>query len=507
MKVFSRSIFAAATIVVATPVFAQQQPAAAPAAAPEGPACEIDQAKPQPIALAMLSLTKAQTAMKGGDPGPDLKAVVTRLTAPNFKNENPVGRAFMLASAYVFLLEQPGIAAVMPRGAIGIQTDPTATIDLFAAADSAITIVEQSSPACATFMAPFRQQKAWLDVTNAAITALNANQLDSAEVFANRSLTLEKNSPYPYTVLASVAKTRNNNAAVIEYSKKVVETAGTDSSYADVKDRALFEIANTQTTEALKATGPEKQRLAREAAANWAKVAESKDYIQSQAAVANLQKVYIAAGDSAQIGKIYAPMIADPAKYSEGALLQAGVIASQFKRPDDAALLFEGVVARNPYSRDGLNNLAASYLQAGETAKAIPIIDKLVALDPSNPDNWILYAYGYVGRLKETKDPKLTKAYNDSLVFFNTKSEKMPVKVSFTEFSRNSEGTTLAGEIENRGTTSKTYAIAIELLSSTGQVVHTETANVGPVAAKATGEFRIKTDKTGVAGYRYKPLT
>jgi len=183
------------------------------------------------------------------------------------------------------------------------------------------------------------------------------------------------------------------------------------------------------------------------------------------------------------------------------------VIASQFKRPDDAALLFEGVVARNQYSRDGLNNLAASYLQAGETTKAIPVIDKLVALDPSNPDNWMLYAYGYVGKLKTTKDPKLTKAYNDSLVLFNTRSEKMPVRVAFTEFTRNSEGTTLAGTIENRGTAAKTYPLAIELLGANGEVIYTETANVGPVAPKATKEFRIKTDKTGVAGYRYKPLT
>jgi tetratricopeptide (TPR) repeat protein len=505
MKVFSRSIFAAATIVVATPVFAQQTTAAAAPA--QGATCEIDQGRPQPVALAMLSLTKAQTAMKGGDPTPELKAVVTRLTAPNLKNENPVGRAYMLASAYVFLLEQPNIAAVMPRGAVGIATNPTATIDLFAAADSMISTVEQSSPACAQFMAPFRQQKAWLNVTNAAINALNANQLDSAEVFANRSLTLDKSSPYPYTVLASVAKTRNNNAAVIEYSKKVVEASGNDSSYADVKDRAIFEIAAAQTAAAEKATGADKQRLAREAAASWAQLTNSKDPLQSQAAVANLQKTYMLAGDSAQLGKIYAPMIADPSKYSEGALLQAGVIASQFKRPDDAALLFEGVVARNQYSRDGLNNLAASYLQAGETTKAIPVIDKLVALDPSNPDNWMLYAYGYVGKLKTTKDPKLTKAYNDSLVLFNTRSEKMPVRVAFTEFTRNSEGTTLAGTIENRGTAAKTYPLAIELLGANGEVIYTETANVGPVAPKATKEFRIKTDKTGVAGYRYKPLT
>lgn len=501
MKVLSRSILAAATIVVATPVFAQQPPAA-----PEGPACEIEQTKPQPVALAMLSLTKAQTAMRGGNPTPDLKAVVNRLTAPNLKNDNPVGRAFLLGSAYVFLLEQPGISAVMPRGEVGITTNPTATIDLFAAADSAITLVEQTSPACAAYMAPFRQQKAWLNVTNAAISALNANQLDSAEVFANRSLTLDRKSPYPYTVLASVAKSRNNLPGVVEYSKKAVEAAGADTSYSDVKDRAMFDIANAQTTAATNAAGAEKQRLAREAAAAWAQLATSTDNIQSQAAVANLQKTYILAGDSAQLARIYAPMIANPSKYSEGALLQAGVIASQVKRPADAARLFEAVIAKNPYSRDGLNNLAASYLQASETEKAVPIIDRLVALDPSNPDNWMLYAFAYVGKLKGTKDAKLTKAYNDSLVSFNNKSEKMPVKVSFTEFSRNNDGTTLAGEIENRGTTSKTYPLALELIGSKGEVIHAETVSVGPVAAKASKEFRITTDKTGVAGYRYKPV-
>lgn len=506
MKALSRSLFAAATIVggtiVGAPTAAQK-----PATAPAGPTCEIEQGKPQPVALAMLSLAKAQTAMKSGDPLPDLKAVITRLTAPNLKNENPVGRAYMLASAYVFLLERPGIRAVMPRSAVGITTDPNGTIDLFAAADSAITIVEQSSPACATYMAPFRQQKAWLDMTNAAINALNANQLDSAEVFANRSLRLDRNSPYPYTVLASVAKSRKNMPAVIEYSKKVVETSGVDSSYTDVKERAIFEIASATTNSALKATGTEKQRLAREAVAAWAQLADSKDNIQGQAAVANLQRMYIAAGDSAQQGKIYAPMIVDHSKYSEGALLQAGVIASQFRRPDDAALLFEGVVARNPYSRDGLNNLAASYLQAAETTKALPMIDKLVALDPSNPDNWMLYAYAYVGKLKTTKDAKLTKAYNDSLVLYNNKSEKMPVKVSFTEFSRNSEGTTLAGEIENRGTTARTYSFAVEFLGTNGQVLFSNTANVGPVAAKKSKDFLIKSPTTGVVGYRYKPLT
>jgi tetratricopeptide (TPR) repeat protein len=505
MKAFHYRFLTAATIVVgAVPALAQTPPAA-PAASEA--TCEIDQNKPQALALATLSLTRANAALKSGDPSKDLKDVVSRLNAPNFKNENPVGRAFLLASAYVLLLEQPGIQAVSPRSAVGLTTDPAGTIDLFAAADSAITVVENSSPGCAAYMAPFRQQKAWLDVTNAAINALNANKLDSAEIYAKRSLTLERKSPYAYTVLASVAKSKKNAPAVIEYSKQVIATAGNDTTYADVKERAQFELASMLSERVKTATAAEKKALAKEAIAAWTPLAVSQDVIQGTIAVQNLETLYIAAGDSLQIGKVYADMIADPSKYGEGALLQAGVVASRFKRPDDAALLFEGVIKKNPYSRDALNNIAASLLQANDVDRAIPYIDKLVAIDPNNPDNYMLYAFAYAGRLKKKVDAKTQRTYNDSLVFWNTKSEKMPVKVSFTEFSRNSEGTTLAGEIENRGTTAKTYALSIDFLSPTGEVLFTETANVGPVAPKAKKEFRVKNPKTGVAGYRYKPLT
>ncbi|MEO8577834.1 MAG: hypothetical protein ABI556_14080, partial [Gemmatimonadales bacterium] len=189
MKALYSTLFAAATIVSAAPAFAQQTAAAGTAGT-----CDIDQNKPQSVARATLSLARANSNMKGGDPTKDLKDIVAALSVPNPKNENPVGRSFLLASAYVLLLEQPSIQAVMPRSAVGLAADPNGTIDLFAAADSAITIVEQSSPSCAAYMAPFRQQKAWLNVTNAAITALNANKLDSAEIYAKRSLTLDRKS-------------------------------------------------------------------------------------------------------------------------------------------------------------------------------------------------------------------------------------------------------------------------------------------------------------------------
>jgi tetratricopeptide (TPR) repeat protein len=503
MKAFYPT-FLAATIAGALPALAQTT--AAPAA-PSAPVCEIEQGKPQAVARATLSLTRANQLAKGGDPTKDLKDIVATLNAPTLKNENPVGRAFLLASAYVLLLEQPGIQPVGPRSAVGLTTDPAGTIDLYAAADSAITIVENSSANCAVYMAPFRQQKAWLNVTNAAISALNANKLDSAEIYARRSLTLEKKSPYPYTVLASIAKQKKDFAKMTEYSKQVVATAGTDTAYADVKERAQFELASVLTDRVRSASAAEKKTLAKEAIAAWDPLIVSQDNVQGTIALRSLQELYVIAGDSVRMNQIYAGMLTSPDKYGEGALLQAGVIASQFKKPDDAARLFEAVIKKNPYSRDALNNIAASLLQAGENDKAGPYIDKLVAMDPSNPDNYMLYAFQYAGKLKKKVDAKTQKTYNDSLVYWNTKSEKLPVKVTFTEFSRNVEGTTLAGEIENRSTTPKTYTMSVDFLAMDGSVLFTETQTVGPVAPKAKVEFKLHNAKQGVAGYRYKPLT
>lgn len=504
MKVIFPTLLTAATIVGALPALAQT-PAAPPAAS--GPVCEIEQGKPQAVARATLSLTKANQMAKSGDPTKDLKDIVASLNAPTLKNENPVGRAFLLASAYTMLLEQPAVQPVGPRSAVGISTDPTATIDLYAAADSMISIVESSSPNCAQYMGPFRQQKAWLNVTNAAINALNANKLDSAQIYANRSLTLDKKSPYAYTVLASIAKQKKDFAKVVEYSKQIVASAGDDTAYTDVKSRAQYDLASTLTDRARAATGAEKKTLAKEAIAAWEPLVYSQDNVEGTVAVRSLQELYVAAGDSVRLTSIYAGMLANPDKYGEGALLQAGVIASQMKKPDEAAKLFDATLRKNPYSRDALNNIAASLLQAGENEKAAPFIDKLVAMDPSNPDNYMLYAYEFAGKLKKKVDAKTQKIYNDSLVYWSTKSEKLPVKVTFTEFSRNSDGTTLAGEIENRGTTPKSFTMTVEFLGADGNVLFTETQTVGPVAPKKKAEFKLHNAKQGVAGYRYKPLT
>ena len=495
---------AATTIVFAAPALAQS-PAAA--AAPASPTCEIDNGKPQAIARATFSMARAQSALKTGNPTKDLRDVVALVSPPAVQKDNAVGRAYLLGQAYILLLDQPTITPITTRSSVGLTTDPAGTIDLFAAADTAWRIVEATSPGCSALGQQWRQQKTWLAVTNGAINALNANKLDSAEYLAKRVLVLDRTSPYAYSVLASVAKAKKDYPTASEYWKKTLAAVGTDTAYNDVRDRTLYDAAYGAADRADAATGAEKKALAREAITAWNDlVAHSTDDMQTTAAVLSLAKLYVAAGDSASIPKIYAPMIATPGRFGENTLMQAGVVASQYKHPADAANLFGIVLARNPYQRDALNNLAASYIFTNQYDKVFPVVIRLTDVDPSNPENWMLSAYAYAGLLKTTKAGPLNKKYTDSLVYYNGKADKMPVKVQFTEFSRTSASTTLAGTIENKGAVARTFPLTIDFLDKTGQVLFSETVSVGPVPPKGSKDWKIKSAKGGVAGYKYKPF-
>ena len=270
----------------------------------------------------------------------------------------------------------------------------------------------------------------------------------------------------------------------------------------------MYEIASSASDRAEAATGAAKKAAAREAIKPWQDyIAVANNDLLLADAIDNISTMYTEAGDSTSVPAVYAPMLSNPSKYGEISLVHAGVVATRNGHPADAATLFNTALSQNPYSRDALNNLAATYIQNKDYGKAFPLIDKLVAMDPSNPDNPLLYAFAYQGMYKGTKDKKLQKIYTDSLIYWNGKSENAPVKLAVNEFTRRANETTVGGTIENRGTAAKSYTVSIELLDKNGTVVDTQTATVGPVSPKSTGKFKVTSAKGGVYGYRYKPLT
>ena len=481
-------------VAVASPVAAQNAPNCDPTANTKGD-----------IAKAQFSMTRAISASDKGNPTRDLQEV---LRLVDNGNDNPTARSYLRGEAYILYLMQPNTPAVVQRSVLGYSTNPTGTVDLYVAADSAFSIVEKASPECATVISQWRQQKPWLNALNGAINALNAGQLDSAETLAKRSLILDRKAPYAYSVLASVAKQKKDFPAATAFWKQALDAAGTDTSYADVRSKTIYEMASASSEKAEAATGAAKRAAAKEAVKAWSDYmgVATNDLLLADA-IDQVTRMYYAAGDSTSIPAIYAPLLANPSKYGELSLIHAGVVATRNGHQADAGKLFDAALAQNPYSRDAVNNLAATYIQNNEFSKAFPLIDKLVAMDPSNPDNPLLYAFAYQGLYKGTKDKKLQKIYTDSLVYFNNKSESLPVKLMVSEFTRRTDGTTIAGTIENRSTATKTYNLSVDFLDKTGAVIDTQTATVGPVAAKSTATFKVNSAKGGAYGYKYKPLT
>ena len=139
--------------VVAMPVAAQNP-------TPAEATCDPTANTKGDIARAQFAMTRAVNAAQKGDPTRDLQDVV-RLTSAG--TDNPTARNYLRGEAYILYLMQPNAPAVVPRSALGLTTNPTGTIDLFLAADSAFTVVEQAAPECIAVTTQWRQQKPWLN--------------------------------------------------------------------------------------------------------------------------------------------------------------------------------------------------------------------------------------------------------------------------------------------------------------------------------------------------------
>jgi tetratricopeptide (TPR) repeat protein len=505
------------SVIAASAAFAQGAKTDTTKAAAQGgaKACDAMVATSDALARGTFSLDRAFRALQGQrDASKDLKDAIRALTTPPKTREeraDSIGRAYYLGQAYILMLQVPGVKAIGRRGDYGIATDTVLSIDLLAAADTAFTKAEPGLPACKGEIVKWRQQKPWLDLLNTAITAMNAGQFDTAAVLAKRTLVIDRSTPYPYSIMANAANNRKDYAAATADLKQVLVVAGTDTAYNDVRLSTISQLAATATQLANATTGPDKKDRVQEAITDWQNFIPmgSRD-VQVANGEQMIVQLYKSVGDSSKISEAYSQIIANPSKFGEQTLLNGGVIATRARKPDDAAKLFAAVLDQNPNQRDALNNLAANYVEGKDVANAqkmLPLVDRLVTLDPNNPENWRLYAYAYSVLLKSTKDTKQVKAYTDSLVKYNNKADKMTTIVSLTEFSHTEKATTLSGTVQNLGKTTQSYTMNIDFLDKSGAVINSQTANVGPVAAKDSGTFTVTAPVAGIVAFRYKPLS
>lgn len=512
--------------------------------------CQIDENEPNQLARAIFDLSSVQA---GGTKPEQVAAKLQdalKLVGDVDPKRNPVGTHFVYGKVLVVWMSQPGIGTDPTRGQLGFKDNPTAKFDMVTAIDTAFSYVEQKAPECAASVGgtyTWRRQKGWVDLVQEAMNESSSNG-DSSVVLARRSLQLFKNSPYGYLVLAQYALTKDKPKDALAYYDTAVAFS-TDSTMAEPRRQFLTREGNVAADAAEAATGADKQEFIAKARAVYDALAKDTggkgQY--ADAAAGGLARVAMLAGDTAAIKATYAPQLANPDAFSYSTLMNAAVTAARADQDADATKLFAAAMAQNPYHRDVLFNVARMYIKMDSGMKAIPVLHRLLDVDPSNADNVKLVAYAYSGIRKvyatqqheyEAKEKLVSDstarytgksqtvlkgfaerdralqakaaAYSDSARFvtdsaikYNTLGDSMPVKVTFNEFTPTDTKATIGGQISNRTDAEKTFTLKIDFLDKTGAVVTSQTVTVGPVKANSAGTFTATGTGAGISAFKY----
>ena len=472
--------------------------------AARGKGCTINDGSPYQINSGKVYLNKAMSAKGAADEKPKHLRDAVAAVEKAGPNDNPLGRNWIMGRALIWRTMLPGqTKMVLPRSEVGFTTNPTGTIDILMAADSAFSYVEQNAPQCADSIALFRQQP-WVKLVNDAGAAVNAEKFDSAAYLAHRSLIIYRNSPYAYNILAVIAQRKNDYAGALEnYGQVITRTAGDTATAARrMRKEALYNTALiTQTMAADPAQGARQAALSKQVPELWrAYLKENPDDVQAKGALA---RAIAASGDTAAVAAAYAEMLATPAKFSDQQLVEAGVALSNSNRNPDAIKLFTAALEQNPYNRDALFDLATTHFSAGHAADTRTYATRLLALDPSNPDNYKLLAGSYQLLAAESKDAKVKKTATDSLLMLLQKAGQLPVRVSFDQFNHNGAKHDLVGKVENLGAAAASFTLKVEFLDKSGTAVATQTAALGSVGPKESKPFTVTANQTGIVAFRY----
>lgn len=493
---------------VAVPSAAAQKKGDKDAAASK---CDLNYGNNDAVNKAYNSITLLQLSSgKPDDARKKIKTSITQLTAKSDFGKDQLARNSVLGQALVAWYDTPGSPAVAPAADLGYPASSTGQVDVLAAADTAFKAVETAKPECADQMSIYRQQP-WARLVNQVGPLLNGNKDDSAQIILNRAITIFPASPYNYYFQGQLAQRKKDwPAAAAAYAKaselSTPDVVAKDTSVKAVKEFSEFSAAYAQLQVAQAMTGDQQKDAMKKAADLYRTYI--KDYPAGeniQPAQAGLTVALKASGDTASIAAMWKDMTANPTKYTDAQLFDAGTQAFTAQQYPTAVQLMESGQKLNPYLRPGLFNLANAYWKNNQFDKMAPVADTLTKIDPDNPDNYQLLAIAYQGMEKGTTDPKQKKALADSVSTYVTASDKLPVHVQFSQFTHDGAKFTLAGTVQNAGTKPMTAAMTFKFLDKTGQVVGTQTASV-QLAANESKPFTVTAESDKISAYRYDPI-
>lgn len=495
--------------------------ASVPAMAQES-ACQVDLSKPNEVRDANKAVETSELIGSPEDKRKNFTRAVNLVTRdPRKVASNVMGANMVLGRALFNISQLPDMPPVVRRGDIGYTVEPDGTINLLATADSLLDLVESAHPACRVDTEGFRLIP-FGNLVGAAVELYNAQQFDSAEVVVRQSLSIYDGYPraqFAYNILGNLQQTKGDMEGAITSFKRTAELMKGDTSFLAERKTTTVLVAQLMIDDGEGLDGAAKTARMNDVVSYLQEyLREFPDDLKAQSTMATAQ---LKSGDVAAAERLFNEMLDNPNKYTDLNMLEAGVAAARASQNTFAGRLFEASLQKNPYSRDGLFNLATVYSDTtvGKLDMMPPVLQRLQAIDPENPDNYQLSALYWQAKARELRAPAegkdLTtpegaafKMANDSLLHFFDKYQNMKAKVSFSLFSHDEGRHVLAGQIDNKGEEEKSYTLKFEFLGVDGSVLETREVSVEGVRGMGAKTFRVEiTDKPGIQAFRYAPFT
>ena len=477
----------------------------AAAARPAANTCDIQSSGSAQVTNGYSALNRYNEAQDDAAKRAALSDAVKQLSGAPDKPNAETARQWVLGQTLVAWSLVDGQALTGKRSTYGYTANGDAEISVLSAAEAALDAVVAAAPGCKEQVDNMRRL-AYVTTANRAVAAFNAGNVEEAEALANQSVIIfDENAP-TYHLLGNVAIKKQDWAMADSLLGYAAAAAASDTSLASLRLNALESQAAVLNNLVATSEGEQQRRFATKQAGVYRALAELKP--NDAGVQSGLAQALSMSGDTAAVSGIYAQMIANPSGYTATQLLDAGIGAANAERYTDAVALLEAGLAQNPFYRDGLFALTFGYSTQNDFPKMAATAQRLIAVDPSNPDNYNLLAQAYQGVLSANPERDVQRAYLDSLQKTMAAAEKLPVKVTFADFQAPSANQrVLNGTIENRGTAAADFVLNVEFLDARGTVVATKQETVSGVAAGGSKPFSVTGDGQGIVASRYAPVT
>lgn len=359
------------------------------------------------------------------------------------------------------------------------------------AGDSALSRAVAIAPDCAEDVAKYRRA-AWVPVINQGIEFLKAKQTDSATSYFELANRLYAKSPHAYYYLATMAFDADNMDRALVYFDSALAVPA-DTNNAQLHDQATF---NKAVVLLRLNRGSEAVPILQDF------TAKHPDDINAKKA---LMSAYQAAGLQDSVNAVAAQLEAAGETVQRTAVVDttpfnAAVTAFNEERWADAAAAAEKVAAVEPYNRDAVYMLVASYYRLKKGPELVRWGKQLIGMDPASEAGLQMLGFGY----NLTNDSK-------NAVATRLKLNGLPVAISNPALTVTASGATFTATATGREATSSTgkaiaahpVTLTIEFVNKDGAAVSTAEVAVPALKAGETFDVNAAAQGAGIASWRY----